>query len=180
MTLRDCTLLTCKLVAIPLFLKSLLELINAITGVIALFQNKGAGALFFDLNLLTISYWQITACFLQTLAVIIVWGYAKHIVKRLAQDTSPEMNLAIDEKWTPPVLGITGIVLMVLGISGLYGIGPLIYGVPPLEKISLMGHLITSATQITLGIGIYFGARQISDKLQSYLRAGLKVETATE
>jgi hypothetical protein len=31
-----------------------------------------------------------------------------------------------------------------------------------------------------LGAGLYFGARQISDKLQSYLRAGLKVETASE
>jgi len=180
MTLRDITLGILKLVAIPLFLTSLLWLINAITGVIALFQNRGAEALFFDLNILKISYWQIAACFLQTLSAIIVWGCAKHIVKRLAQNTSPEMNLVIDEKWTPPVLGITGIVLMVLGIRGLYGIVPLMYGFSSFETISLTGHLITSVTQILLGAGLYFGAHPISDKLQCYLQDGIKTEMASQ
>jgi hypothetical protein len=87
----------------------------------------------------------------------------------------------VDEKWMLPVIGILGIVMVIMAIRGISVIGPLLYGTPsPPGVIVFYGHLITSATQIILGAGLYFGARQISDKLQSYLRAGLKVETASE
>jgi hypothetical protein len=96
-------------------------------------------------------------------------------------EASPERTLAVDEKWMSPVIGITGIVMVIMSIRGISVVGRLLYGTPsPQGLIVFYGHLITTFIQIALGIGLYFGARQISDKLQSNLKARLKVETASE
>jgi hypothetical protein len=175
MTLRDVTLGALKLVTVVLFLTSISLLTTALT-VLSSFISQGVlRDWYFFL------FWEIAAYSLQIFLTVIVWVYAKNIVQRLTPEASPERTLAVDEKWMSPVIGITGIVMVIMSIRGISVVGRLLYGTPsPQGLIVFYGHLITTFIQIALGIGLYFGARQISDKLQSNLKARLKVETASE
>jgi|GEM_PF-4966232 len=163
MTLRDIVLLACKVVALFLFMTSIVWLLSAVGGLMTLkfgeIPEYGAG------DLIIQSYWQIGASLLQVAAVIIMWWRSPQIAKRLVPESTFNRTLAIDAKWISPAIAITGMMIAVLGIRGLSSIGSIVYGqssYPP----ELMGHVITSITQIVLGAGLYFKSHQISEKLQ--------------
>jgi len=164
MTLRDIILLASKVVALILWLICVLWLLGDVGGLMAVMFGRtpefGAG------DLIIQSYCQIGASILQVVSVIIMWLRSPQIAKHLAPESTFNQHLAIDEKWMSPIIGIVGIILIVIGMRGIATAASIIYGFAP-QPPELIGHLITSVTQIILGVVMYFKSSRISEILQS-------------
>lgn len=99
---------------------------------------------------------------------ILLWLKADVITKRFIPASTPENILLVDDSFAPSAIALAGIVICILSISSIFGREAQLLIYNQLEAPSMdinVIPLITALFQMSLGIGLFFGANCISQKL---------------
>lgn len=166
MSKRDLTILICKLIA---FLLAVNTVTDAFVRVSMLLVSPEGNESIQTLTR-TQSIFELIAKFCVIIVCIFLWFKAEPIAARFVSDATPSSILVIDDSLAAPVIALAGIVIFILAIWPFYlsisnRFIPSEFGV--FVNKDAMIDMVTAVFQMALGVGMFFGAKGISQKLRN-------------
>ncbi|MEO6906746.1 MAG: hypothetical protein ABI210_02540 [Abditibacteriaceae bacterium] len=165
MTKRDILTLACRIIAFLILADTATKIFNSVLLILSSFfdvhqlpQMRAIGILELIGQVLT-----ITAC-------VFLWLKAERFAERFIPESTPESVLLIDETLVPSIMALAGMVIFILAISIVFNSSSIIFMSIQFENrdqgIQANSQLIAAVFQMAIGIGLFFGANGISQKLR--------------